>query len=94
MFNHNIIVKYLCAGLKEDQLPKHIYKMRKMGYPPGWLMEAEAANSGLAMFDRHGREVDLDGDLMEDGQVPDHRIRDEANCKSEVVIFHTTRNIS
>ena len=52
-----------------------------MGYPPGWLLQAEATNSGLAMFDKTGNEVDLDGDRMEDGQVPEHRIRDEANCK-------------
>lgn len=74
---------FLCTpGLRDDELPKHIYKMRQLGYPPGWLLEAEATNSGLAMFDKHGREVDLDGDLMEDGQVPEHRMRDESNCKS------------
>ena len=53
--------------------------MRELGYPPGWLLHAEATNSGLAMFDKLGKEVDLDGDIMEDGQVPDHRMRDEAN---------------
>lgn len=55
--------------------------MRELGYPPGWLLHAEATNSGLAMFDKRGDEVDLDGDRMEDGQVPEHRIRDESNCE-------------
>lgn len=68
-------------GLEDDELPLHIYRMRDMGYPPGWLLHAESTNSGLAMFDKTGNEVDLDGDRMEDGQVPEHRIRDEANCK-------------
>ena len=67
-------------GLADDELPQHIYRMRELGYPPGWLLHAEATNSGLAMFDKLGKEVDLDGDIMEDGQVPDHRMRDEANC--------------
>jgi len=54
--------------------------MRQLGYPPGWLLHAEATNSGLAMFDKHGQEVDLDGDCMEDGEVAEHRLQDEANC--------------
>ena len=66
-------------GLGDNELPQHIYRMRQLGYPPGWLLHAEATNSGLAMFDKLGKEVDLDGDIMEDGQVPEHRIRDEEN---------------
>ena len=67
--------------MKDDELPAHIYQMRRMGYPPGWLLDAEVDSSGLAMFDKTGREVDLDGDMMEDGQVPEHRIRDVTNCE-------------
>lgn len=65
-----------------------------MGYPPGWLLEAESTNSGLAMFDRHGREVDLDGDKMEDGEVPEHRIRDENNrlfCWLRILLLTSLR---
>ena len=84
MFNAKRIcirINHQISGLRDNEIPQHIYRMRVMGYPPGWLLQAEATNSGLAMFDKTGNEVDLDGDRMEDGQVPEHRIRDEANCK-------------
>jgi len=42
-------------GINHQQLPPYIYKMRAIGYPPGWLEEAKVQSSGLAMFDKHGR---------------------------------------
>ena len=33
-------------GLRENQLPPYIYRMREVGYPPGWLKEAEIHHSG------------------------------------------------
>ncbi|XP_067138329.1 zinc finger CCHC domain-containing protein 8-like [Centruroides vittatus] len=42
-------------ALKDDQLPQYIYKMRILGYPPGWLKEAEIYNSELAMYDCQGK---------------------------------------
>lgn len=38
-------------GLKRNELPLHIYRMRLLGYPPGWLEEARISHSGISMFD-------------------------------------------
>uniref|UniRef100_UPI0037E72F24 zinc finger CCHC domain-containing protein 8 isoform X2 n=1 Tax=Semicossyphus pulcher TaxID=241346 RepID=UPI0037E72F24 len=38
-------------GLDGNSLSPLIYRMRQMGYPPGWLKEAEMENSGLALYD-------------------------------------------
>ncbi|VVD04414.1 unnamed protein product [Leptidea sinapis] len=38
-------------GLKHNELPLHVYKMRLLGYPPGWLEEARISHSGITMFD-------------------------------------------
>lgn len=40
-------------GLKPHQLPIHIYRMRVLGYPPGWMEEAKS-DPGLSMFDKDG----------------------------------------
>ncbi|KAL4224071.1 Zinc finger CCHC domain-containing protein 8 [Mactra antiquata] len=53
-------------GLKPHQLPLHIYMMRILGYPPGWMEEAKSA-PGLSMFDKDGNDVDND---MEEGEEP------------------------
>ncbi|KFU90223.1 Zinc finger CCHC domain-containing protein 8, partial [Chaetura pelagica] len=34
-------------GVTEKSLPPFIYRMRQLGYPPGWLKEAEMEHSGL-----------------------------------------------
>lgn len=38
-------------GLHRNELPLHIYRMRELGYPPGWLEHAKVSRSGLALFD-------------------------------------------
>lgn len=38
-------------GLRSKELPMHIYRMRMLGYPPGWLENAKVSSSGLTMFD-------------------------------------------
>ncbi|XP_077418379.1 zinc finger CCHC domain-containing protein 8 [Vanacampus margaritifer] len=38
-------------GLDANTLPPLIYRMRQLGYPPGWLKEAEMENSGLTLYD-------------------------------------------
>lgn len=44
-------------GVTDKSLPPFIYRMRQLGYPPGWLKEAELENSGLALYDgRDGAE--------------------------------------
>lgn len=39
-------------GLKSQDLPDYIYRMRLLGYPPGYLLEAEVTSSGLAVYDK------------------------------------------
>ncbi|XP_014478667.1 PREDICTED: zinc finger CCHC domain-containing protein 8 homolog isoform X2 [Dinoponera quadriceps] len=41
-------------GLKDNELPKHIYRMRLLGYPPGWLEEVCLQPSGLSLFNSDG----------------------------------------
>uniref|UniRef100_A0A8C5DYV8 Zinc finger CCHC domain-containing protein 8 n=1 Tax=Gouania willdenowi TaxID=441366 RepID=A0A8C5DYV8_GOUWI len=38
-------------GIDNHTLPPLIYRMRQLGYPPGWLKEAEMENSGLSLYD-------------------------------------------
>lgn len=56
-------------SLKENQVPPYIYKMRLLGYPPGWLLDAEVSSSGLIMYDSEGKEVVEDN--LEEGEVYD-----------------------
>ncbi|XP_033746912.1 zinc finger CCHC domain-containing protein 8-like [Pecten maximus] len=58
-------------GITSRYLPSYIYKMRVLGYPPGWLEEAKVQSSGLVLFDGEGNEVDASGKSMEDGEVSD-----------------------
>lgn len=42
-------------GLHENQIPMYIYKMRALGYPPGWMVEAQKNEAPvLAMFGKDG----------------------------------------
>ncbi|NXK32662.1 ZCHC8 protein, partial [Piprites chloris] len=54
-------------GVTDKSLPPFIYRMRQLGYPPGWLKEAEMEHSGLALYDGKG-----DGDA-EDEESPQHK---------------------
>uniref|UniRef100_A0A8C5DED5 Zinc finger CCHC domain-containing protein 8 n=1 Tax=Gouania willdenowi TaxID=441366 RepID=A0A8C5DED5_GOUWI len=38
-------------GIDNHTLPPLIYRMRQLGYPPGWLKEAEIENTGLSLYD-------------------------------------------
>lgn len=49
-------------GITANTLPPFIYRMRELGYPHGWLKEAEMENSGLMLYD---------GKKSKDGDVPD-----------------------
>lgn len=42
-------------GVTEKTLPPFIYRMRQLGYPPGWLKEAEMEKSGLTLYDGKGK---------------------------------------
>lgn len=37
-----------------NKVPPFVYRMRELGYPPGWLKEAEDENSGLMLYDGSG----------------------------------------
>ncbi|CAI9715860.1 zinc finger CCHC domain-containing protein 8 isoform X1 [Octopus vulgaris] len=67
---------YLSDSLREamrlgpSTVPIHIYRMRFYGYPPGWLQEAKTKTaSGMSLFDKHGKQVGVAGDTLEDGEV-------------------------
>ncbi|XP_066595481.1 zinc finger CCHC domain-containing protein 8 homolog [Prorops nasuta] len=66
-------------GLKDNQLPKHIYRMRVLGYPPGWLEEARLQHSGLSLFDSEGQEVgdpdDEPGEIFAEGDKDRYDIK-------------------
>ncbi|XP_004533472.1 zinc finger CCHC domain-containing protein 8 homolog [Ceratitis capitata] len=44
-------------GLKRGELPFFFYRMRKLGYPPGWLEEAKVINSGISLINSDGSAV-------------------------------------
>lgn len=54
-------------GLKSKDLPVHVFRMRKLGYPPGWLEEAKVSHSGINLFGSDGTAV-LESD-DEEGEV-------------------------
>eukprot|EP00090_Calanus_glacialis_P042392 TRINITY_DN7519_c0_g1_i1.p1 TRINITY_DN7519_c0_g1~~TRINITY_DN7519_c0_g1_i1.p1 ORF type:complete len:457 (-),score=180.01 TRINITY_DN7519_c0_g1_i1:113-1483(-) len=56
-------------GLRRDHLPAYIYKLRELGYPPGWLKSAEISESGMALYLEEGRKVDTgeEGEVVEAG---------------------------
>ncbi|CAD7077165.1 unnamed protein product [Hermetia illucens] len=64
-------------GLKKHEIPPFIYKMRILGYPPGWLEDAKVSHSGITLFDSEGRQVqesdDEEGELSEDKHKYDVR---------------------
>ena len=37
-------------GLRKDELPRYIYMMRELGYPPGWMKHAEIGQSGISLY--------------------------------------------
>ncbi|XP_029422421.1 zinc finger CCHC domain-containing protein 8 isoform X2 [Nannospalax galili] len=57
-------------GVTDKSLPPFIYRMRQLGYPPGWLKEAELENSGLALYD--GKD-DADGET-ETGEIQNKNV--------------------
>ncbi|XP_069611740.1 zinc finger CCHC domain-containing protein 8 isoform X1 [Ranitomeya imitator] len=50
-------------GISDRHLPPFIYRMRQLGYPPGWLKDAELENSGLSLYD--GKDSS-DGEIVEE----------------------------
>ncbi|KAG7480988.1 hypothetical protein MATL_G00062060 [Megalops atlanticus] len=58
-------------GVAANSLPPFVYRMRQLGYPPGWLKEAEMENSGLMLYDG---KVSSDGEITEDENYQSHKI--------------------
>ncbi|XP_063359231.1 zinc finger CCHC domain-containing protein 8 homolog [Cydia amplana] len=58
-------------GLKRSEIPLYIYRMRLLGYPPGWLEEARISHSGITMFDSTGSAIrdpeEEEGEVCEPG---------------------------
>jgi len=57
--------------LRSDQVPEYIYRMRDLGYPPGWLRSAEIQSSGIQLYRDRGEKAgnpgtEEDGELVED----------------------------
>ncbi|XP_035740859.1 zinc finger CCHC domain-containing protein 8 homolog [Vespa mandarinia] len=69
----------IALGLKDYELPMHIYKMRVLGYPPGWLEEARLQHSGLSLFNSDGiAELDPND---EPGEIVAEEDRDRYDIK-------------
>jgi zinc finger CCHC domain-containing protein 8 len=37
-------------GIKNNELPSYVYKMRENGYPPGWLRAARLTHGNIFVF--------------------------------------------
>ncbi|XP_023336104.1 zinc finger CCHC domain-containing protein 8 homolog [Eurytemora carolleeae] len=57
--------------LRDDQVPEYIYRMRALGYPPGWLLHAEINSSGIQLYHERGQKVE--DPCNEDGEVVDEK---------------------
>lgn len=44
-------------NIKDYEIPNHIYHMRRLGYPPGWLQMAKITSSNITLFDFHGSSI-------------------------------------
>lgn len=60
-------------NLHPQELPPFIYRMRVLGYPPGWLADAEIETSGITIYglDRDG----VDNANIEDGEIDSTEVR-------------------
>lgn len=66
--------------LHPEDLPLFIYRMRVLGYPPGWLTYAEVENSGLKIYG------------LDDPGTPDENVEDgEVDCGNKQVQYDPAR---
>nr|XP_033810129.1 zinc finger CCHC domain-containing protein 8 isoform X3 [Geotrypetes seraphini] len=68
--------------LSENNLPPFIYRMRQLGYPPGWLKEAELENSGLSLYDGDEKGIAKPRTRQDtsDGELEDEEPGGKARC--------------
>lgn len=71
-------------GLQPKELPPFIYRMRQLGYPPGWLLDARVGHSGISLFGHDGTIV-LESD-DEDGEVGVAGMKDKYDV-SKIIEF-------
>ncbi|CAL8249864.1 unnamed protein product [Boreogadus saida] len=81
-------------GVGANTLPPLIYRMRQLGYPPGWLKEAEVEKSGLALYDgkdgatpeeANGQKISYDVSKLVD--FPGFNVAASSNMKDEYMLF-------
>ncbi|KAG7276728.1 hypothetical protein CRUP_006907 [Coryphaenoides rupestris] len=81
-------------GVGVNTLPPLIYRMRQLGYPPGWLKEAEMENSGLALYDgkdgeskeeTNGQRISYDVSKLVD--FPGFNVAASPNMKDEYKLY-------
>ncbi|GAB1597406.1 zinc finger CCHC domain-containing protein 8-like isoform X2 [Argonauta hians] len=84
---------YISDNLREamrlgpTSVPLYIYKMRFYGYPPGWLQEAKTKTaSGMSLFDKHGKLVDVSGKSLEDGEIAEAAITGDDEIDPQLII--------
>ncbi|XP_028271049.1 zinc finger CCHC domain-containing protein 8 [Parambassis ranga] len=86
-------------GVDGNRLPPLIYRMRHLGYPPGWLKEAEVENSCLKLYDGKGSNDDnatdssnsqnISYDVSKLVDFPGYNVPAPPNMKDEYMLYHS-----
>uniref|UniRef100_A0A4W4HHF0 Zinc finger CCHC domain-containing protein 8 n=1 Tax=Electrophorus electricus TaxID=8005 RepID=A0A4W4HHF0_ELEEL len=84
-------------GVVANTLPPFIYRMRELGYPPGWLKEAEMENSGLMLYDgkpsgddeedMNGRNQNISYDVSKLVDFPGFNVSAPSNIRDDYRAF-------
>lgn len=57
-------------GISKKQIPPYIYLMRELGYPPGWLAEAQVKQSGITVVGGEPlKKENENGEVQESGEI-------------------------
>ncbi|KAI4462255.1 zinc finger cchc domain containing 8 [Holotrichia oblita] len=46
-------------GVRSNEYPSYIYRMRCIGYPPGWMEDAQVTQSNISMYGIDGKELSM-----------------------------------
>ncbi|XP_022522576.2 zinc finger CCHC domain-containing protein 8 [Astyanax mexicanus] len=86
-------------GVVTNTLPPFIYRMRELGYPPGWLKEAEMENSGLTLYDgttsgdgdedMNGRNQNISYDVSKLVEFPGFNVSAPSNIRDDYKSFRS-----
>ncbi|XP_072521019.1 zinc finger CCHC domain-containing protein 8 [Salminus brasiliensis] len=86
-------------GVVTNTLPPFIYRMRELGYPPGWLKEAEMENSGLTLYDgkssgdgeedMNGRNQNISYDVSKLVDFPGFNVSAPSNVRDDYKSFRS-----